>query len=90
MVAGDVVPGDAVVVDIIQHGQTRFRRLVDVEFGVIRLRHLFMPGLTPRIVRPTRNGTIGRVEFTSRRRPEPSVQTLRLEIRPSFATFEVA
>ena len=37
VVAGNVVPLDAVVVDVVQHAHARLHAPVDVEFRVVRL-----------------------------------------------------
>ena len=52
VVAGDVVPADAVVVDAVQQAEAGLRGLVDGELGVIRLRLLEVTGLRPRLLRP--------------------------------------
>lgn len=52
VVAGDVVPRDAIVVHVVEHAQAGLRRLVDVELSVVRLPLLLVPGLRPRVVAP--------------------------------------
>ena len=52
VVAGDVVPGDAVVVDAVQQAEAGLGGLVDGELGVVRLRLLEVAGLRPRLLRP--------------------------------------
>lgn len=53
MVAGYVVPRDAVVVDVVENAHAGFCGLVDVEFSVVRLTLLFVASLRPGVVAPT-------------------------------------
>lgn len=52
VVAGDVVPRDAVVVHVVEHAHARLGRAVDVELCVVGLADLLVPGLRPRVVAP--------------------------------------
>lgn len=52
VVAGHVVPRDAVVVHVVEDGQTRLGGAVDVELGVVGLALFLVPGLRPRVVAP--------------------------------------
>lgn len=52
MVAGDVVPGDAVVVDVVQDAQAGLVGAVDVELGVVRLSGLLVARGRPGVVAP--------------------------------------
>ena len=45
MVARNVMPADAVVVDVVEDAQTRFVGAVDIEFGVVRLSDLLVSSL---------------------------------------------
>lgn len=90
VVAPDVVPRDAVAVHVVQHAQARLLRTVDVGLGVVRLRHLLVPGLAPRAVRPAGRRPVGGRQLAARRRPEPTVHVLRLQVRPVLAALEVA
>lgn len=90
MVARDVVPSDAVVVDVVQHGHARFRRAVDVELGVVRLALLFVAGRGPGVVAPPGRHLGRGGDLLARRRPEPAVHVLRLEVGPVLAALEVA
>lgn len=90
VVAADVVPRDPVAVHVVQHAQTRLGRAVDVELGVVRLRHLLVAALAPRAVRPAGRRLVGGRYLAARGRPEPAVQLLRLQVRTVLAALEVA
>lgn len=90
VVAGDVVPRDAVVVDVVEDGQARFARLVDVEFGVVGLTQLLVSGGGPRVVVPAVGCLVGGRHLFTIRRPEPTVEALRFEILAVLAALEVA
>ena len=53
VVAGDVVPGDAVLVDAVQQTQARLGGTVNGELCVIRLRLLQVTSLRPGLLRPS-------------------------------------
>lgn len=84
------MPGNAVVVDVVQHGQARLGRLVDVKLGVVGLRNLLVTRLAPRVVAPALWNAVGRLDLFARRRPEPTKHVLGLQIGTSFATLEIA
>lgn len=90
VITGDIMPCDSVVVDVVENAETRLVGAVDVEFGVVRLAHLFVSGLRPRVVAPAGWHLIGRRHFDAVRRPEPAVEALRLQVSPVLAAFEVA
>lgn len=52
VVTRDVVPGDAVIIHVVQDGHAGFGGAVDVELGIVRLFGLLVAGLRPRIERP--------------------------------------
>lgn len=90
MIASDIVPCNAVVVDVIKDRKTGFVGSVDVEFGVVRLRLFLVSGLGPRVVaEPVRSPVCGRHLF-SVCGPEPSEYFLGFEILTVFASFEIA
>lgn len=60
VVAGDVMPGDTVVVHVVQHGEAGFIRSVDVKLCVVGLTDLFVSGLTPGIEAETVGNLVGR------------------------------
>lgn len=60
VVAGDVVPRDTVIVDVVEDGEARLAGLVDVEFGVIRLALFLVTGGGPGVVVPAIGGLVGR------------------------------
>lgn len=89
MVARDVVPGDAVVVNVVQDGQAGLVGAVDVVFGIVRLSDLLVAGLRPRIEAPTVRRLVGGCHLLAIRRPEPAVQGFRLEVTSILAALEV-
>ena len=52
VVAGDVVPRDAVVVHVVEDAEAGLGGGVDVELGVVGLTQLLVAGLRPRVVAP--------------------------------------
>ena len=52
VVAGDIVPLDAVLVDVVEDAQAGLSCVVDVEFCVIRLWHLFVTSGAPWLIAP--------------------------------------
>lgn len=90
VVARDVVPGDAVVVDVVQDGHAGLVGAVDVELGVVRLSDLLVAGLGPRVEGPAIRRLVRRRHLLAIRRPEPAVQGLGLEVTSVLAALEVA
>lgn len=84
------MPCDAVVVDVVEHGQARLAGLVDVVLGVVWLRELLVSGLAPRVVAPAGRDAVGLGDLLAARRPEPAEQVLRLQVAASLAALEVA
>jgi hypothetical protein len=60
MVAGNVMPGDAVAVHVVKHGEAGLTRSVDVKLCVVGLTDLFVAGLTPGIEAETVGNLVGR------------------------------
>lgn len=90
MVTRDVMPGDAVVVNIVQDGHAGLVGAVDVILGVVRLPDFLVAGLWPWIEAPTVRHLVGGCHLFAIRRPEPAEQGLGLEITSIFAALEVA
>lgn len=90
MVAGNVVPGDTIIVHVVQDAQAGLAGLVDVVLGVIGLGLLLVSSLAPGVVGPTRGHLVGLGDLVAGRRPEPSEEVLGLQIGASLAPFEVA
>lgn len=90
VVAGDVVPRDAVVVDVVEDRQAGLARLVDVELGVVGLALLLVSGGRPRVVVPAVGRLVRGRHLLAVRRPEPAVDVLRFEVLAVLAAFEVA
>ena len=59
VVAGNIVPFDSIIVNIVQSTKTRFRCFVDAEFSIVRLRFLEVSSLAPWLVTPVRRSGIG-------------------------------
>lgn len=59
VVTRDVMPGDAVIIHVVQDGQARFGGTVDVVLGIVRLSGLLVAGLRPRIERPAYRCLVG-------------------------------
>jgi len=92
VVAGDVVPLDAVFIQVVEYAQTALGSLVDGELGVVRLGPLVVAGVGPGAVRPVLDG-VGGVrggDFLVECGPEPSVYVDRLQVLPYFAAGKIA
>lgn len=89
VVAGDVVPRDSVIVDIVQHAEARLVGSVDVELCVVRLACLLVTRGRPGVVPPTTRDLVGGRHTDAGRRPEPTVDVLRLQVPSTLATLEV-
>ena len=95
MVAGDVVPLDAIVVDVVQQAHARLHAAVDVELGVVRLRYVFslelglVAGEGPGLVAPAGWGGVGGGHLHSGPGPKPAVDVCWLQVIP-VAALEVA
>jgi len=90
VVAANIVPDNAILVHVIQHTQTGLRRLVNIEFSVVRLSPLEVASSAPRLVSPAIWLLVRLGKFDSRARPEPSVDNQWLEIFTIVAAFKVA
>jgi len=89
VVARDVMPGDAIVVDVVQDRHAGFVGAVDVILGVVRLPDLLMAGLRPGVKAPAVRCLVRWSHLLAVRRPEPSVQRLGLEVTSVLAALEV-
>lgn len=90
MIAGDVVPRDSVIVDVIEDRQAGLGGAVDVELGVIGLTGFLVPGLRPGVEAEASRCLIGGRHLFAVRGPEPAVQGLGLEVSAVLAALEVA
>ena len=88
MVAGDVVPGHPVTVDVVQQAQTGLLAAVDVLLSVVWLGNLEVAGGGPGLVGPGGRGGVGGGDLLVRSGPEPAVHTDRLQVLP-VAALEV-
>ena len=95
VVASDVVPLDPVVVDVVEDAHARLNAAVDVELGVVGLRHIvgdelgLVAGEGPGLVAPAGRGGVGGRHLDSGARPEPAIDSRGLEIL-AVAALEVA
>lgn len=90
MITSDIVPSYAVVVNVIENRKARLGCAVYVELGVVRLSYFLVSGLRPWVVGPAVRRLVGRCHLLTVCRPEPSVESFRLEVPSILATFEVA
>lgn len=90
MVTADVVPYDAVLVDVVKDAQAGFGRLVDLKLGVVRLSPFEVAGRAPWLVRPASWLLVSAGQLDSGTGPEPAVDDERLEICAVIAALEVA
>lgn len=90
MVASDIVPCDAIVVDIVQDGHAGLAGAVDVELSVVWLTLFLVSGGGPRVVTETARDLTGGCHLFTVGRPEPSVDALGFEVGTVLATLEVA
>ena len=89
MVAGDVVPGYSVTVDVVEESQTGLLAAVDVLLRIVWLGDLEMAGGGPGLVGPGGRGGVGRRDLLVGSGPEPPVDIHWLEVL-SVAALEVA
>ena len=89
MVAGDIVPGHPVTVDVVQQAETGLLAAVDVLLGIVRLGDLEVAGGGPGLVGPAGRGRVGGSDLLVRPSPEPAVDTDGLQVLP-VAALEVA
>ena len=89
VIATDIVPLDAVLVDIVENAQARFFGLVNFKFGVVRLSSFEMTSCAPRLISPTGWCLVGFGQFDAGTGPEPSVDQYRLQVF-TIASFEIA
>lgn len=80
VVAGNIVPLDAVVVDVVQHPHARLRSLVDVELGVVWLGNLGVSSLAPGLVPPAWWGLVGGGHLCVGVGEEPTLDVLGLQV----------
>lgn len=90
VIAGDVVPGDAIVVNVVEDGQAGFGGLVDVEFSVVGLRDFLVSCLGPGVEAPLGRNFVGGRHLGAVRRPEPAKDRLGHEVGSVLAALEVA
>ena len=90
VIATNIVPNNSVLVDVVEHSQASFGRLVDFELGVVRLRFLKVAGGAPRLSGPAGRFFVGGGQFDARAGPEPAVDDERLEVGTIVAALEVA
>lgn len=84
------MPCDAIVVDIVQHGETLLLGLVDVVLSIVGLWALLVTGLRPGIVAPALWNAVGGLNLLAGCRPEPAINMLGLQIGTILAASEIA
>lgn len=89
VVAANVVPLDAILVDVVEDAKAGLGCLVDFKLGVVWLRFLKVTSGAPGLISPAGRFLIGASEFDTRARPEPAIDNERLKIF-SVASLEVA
>lgn len=95
VVAGDVVPFDPVLVDVVEDAHAGLDAAVDVELGVVRLGHQLVAELAlvargrPGLVAPAGGRRVGGGHLDAGSGPEPPVDRGRLQVVP-LAALEVA
>jgi len=90
VVASNVVPGNAIVVHVVENWQASFVGSVDVEFGVVGLSEFFVSSLGPGVEAPALRCLVRGGHLFAVRGPEPPEDRLGLEIASVFASLEVA
>jgi len=89
VVAGDVVPFDTVLVQVVQDSKAGLRGLVDVELGIVGLWCLGVAGLRPGHEGPARGLFVGGRDLLVRGGPEPAVEVDGVEVSPGRAAVKV-
>lgn len=86
VVAGDVVPFDSVLVDVVEDSHASFNRFIDLEFGVVGLGNVaalelsLVAGVGPGLVGPARGRGVGGGHLDAGSGPEPSIDDGGLEV----------
>ena len=88
MIAGDIVPGHPVTVDVVQEAQTGLLAAIDILLRVVWLGDLEVAGGGPGLVRPGGRGGVGGCDLLVGSSPEPAIHTDGLQIFP-VAALEV-
>lgn len=89
MVAGDVVPGNAIAVHVVEYCKAGLVRAVDVKLGVVRLLDLLVSGLTPGVETKTIGHLVRRGHLLTGSRPEPTINALGFKVATIFTTLEI-
>ena len=95
MVASSIMPGNSIIIDIIEHSQASFCRPVDLLFCIIWLWNIspsklgLVASVGPGLERPERRGRVGRSNPNTGPGPEPSSYIDWLEIL-TVTSVEVA
>jgi hypothetical protein len=89
VVAGDIMPGNTVIVHVVKNRKAGLICAVDVELSIVRLLNLLVPSLTPGVEAKTVRHLVRRGHFLTGGRPEPTIDVLRLKVTPIFATLEI-
>lgn len=89
MIASNVMPSNAIVVDVVENGQARFSCSVDVKLSVVGLRLLLVAGLGEGIVVPAWWHLVSGSDLLAGGGPEPSQDVFGFQIGSVFTALEV-
>lgn len=89
VVAGNIVPFDTILVDVVEDAHARFGGAVDVELGVIGLRTAGVALVAPGLVAPVGRRPVGGGHLGVGVGPEPAKDANGLQILALVATLEV-
>jgi len=90
VIAGDIVPLGAILVDVVEDSQAGFGRVVDGELCVVGLRGFEVTGVAPRLFDPAWWGRVGRRQLDVGSGPEPAEDLQRFQVFARLAALEVA
>jgi len=90
VIAGNIVPQGAILVDVVEDSQAGFGRVVDGELCVVGLRGFEVTGVAPRLFDPAWWGRVGRRQLDVGSGPEPAEDLQRFQVFARLAALEVA
>jgi len=90
VVACDIVPLDAVLVDVVEDAHARLASLVDIELSVVGLGASSVSIGAPGLAGPSWWGGVGERHLGVCTRPEPALHTDGLQVLALVTTSEVA
>lgn len=90
MIARDIMPSDAIIVDVIKHAHAGFVSTVDVKLGIIRLTDFLVSRRAPRVVSKAIRNLVSRSHLPASCWPKPSKDALGLQIPSPLASLKIA